>query len=186
MIQISGGTLRSRKIKSLEGRSTRPTQSKVREAVFNILNSRFYFEDFKWVDLFGGSGIMSFEAISRGFPEATLIENNPKAAGLIRENIQSLQLQQSTHLHQQDAMQWLNTFYLQCAPSVFFIDPPYQSDFVQKIVDFIRAATNGLGENILVIETDSRITWDYPDSFQLFKTKKYGSSRLDFLQSNEN
>lgn len=186
MIQISGGTLRSRKIKSLEGKSTRPTLSKVREAVFNILNSRFYFEDFHWVDLFAGSGIMSFEAISRGFPAATLIENHSKAAALIRENIETLKLQKSVRLHQQDAMHWLNIFYSQCEPSVFFLDPPYQSDFVQKIFEFIQGAEKGLKENILVIETDSRITWDYPESFQLFKTKKYGSSRLDFLQSHEN
>ena len=74
---ITGGEYKGRKILAPEGNITRPTLSKVRMGVFNTLFSIIGdFEDKTFLDVFGGSGIMGLEALSRGFKEVTVFEKN--------------------------------------------------------------------------------------------------------------
>ena len=75
-MQITGGYLKSRKINSPKGTNVRPTLSQIRESVFSILKSLMDFEGALFLDAFAGSGIMGFEAVSRGFSYAAFVENS--------------------------------------------------------------------------------------------------------------
>lgn len=88
MIRIIGGDFGGRKMWTPKGYETRPTPERVREALFNILQTEITGANF--LDLFAGSGSVGFEALSRGAGRVTFVENSPKALEIIRRNLKML------------------------------------------------------------------------------------------------
>ena len=87
-MRIIAGKYRSRKLSTLEGLSTRPTLDQVKEAIFNSLGG--YLVDMNILDVFGGSGALSLEAISRGARHSTILDSNFAAIEIIKKNASSL------------------------------------------------------------------------------------------------
>ena len=87
--RIVAGTVGGRRIE-VPPRGTRPTSEKVREAVFNSLESLTELDGARILDLYGGSGALGFEALSRGAGHATFVEADKRAAGVLRANAKSL------------------------------------------------------------------------------------------------
>ena len=86
-MRIIAGKWRGRPLEAPAGQGTRPTADRVREALFSMLLSRLgSFEDLRVADLFAGSGALGFEALSRGAASATFVENDARAAAIIRRN----------------------------------------------------------------------------------------------------
>ena len=85
-MKIVSGIYGGRPLKTLEGKTTRPTSDKVRGAVFNMIGP--YFEGGRVLDLYAGSGGLSIEAVSRGMSSAVLVERDRKAQAVVAENIQ--------------------------------------------------------------------------------------------------
>mgnify|MGYP001119717371 len=83
-MRIIAGKYRSRKLITLEGLATRPTLDQTKEAIFSSLGG--YINDFVILDVFGGSGALSLESISRGAKEAYIIDSNPDAVKIIKKN----------------------------------------------------------------------------------------------------
>ena len=84
---ITGGVYKGRKIQAPDEKITRPTLSKVRQGVFNTLFSLIGdFDNKSFLDLFGGSGMMGLEALSRGFASVSVFEKNPKVAQILKKN----------------------------------------------------------------------------------------------------
>ncbi|WP_373757106.1 RsmD family RNA methyltransferase, partial [Streptococcus ferus] len=84
-MRIVSGNYGGRPLKTLEGKTTRPTSDKVRGAIFNMIGP--YFDGGRVLDLFAGSGGLSIEAVSRGMSEAVLVERDRRAQAVIQENI---------------------------------------------------------------------------------------------------
>ena len=90
-MRIIAGRWRGRVLEAPRGRGTRPTADRVRETLFSMLASRLgSFEDLRVADLFAGSGALGFEALSRGAAQASFVENDSKAAAIIRANAEKL------------------------------------------------------------------------------------------------
>src|SRR2546423_8496432 len=89
-MRIIGGEFRSRRLKSLPGTSVRPTPDRMRETLFNILQTRI--EGATFVDAYAGTGAVGIEALSRGAAHAYFLEKNRVALEAIRENVASLSL----------------------------------------------------------------------------------------------
>ena len=86
-MNITGGIYNGRKVQAPDEKITRPTLSKVRMSVFNSLYSELStFENKTFLDMFGGSGIMGLEALSRGFKSVTVFEKNRQSAEIIKNN----------------------------------------------------------------------------------------------------
>ncbi|EJG60217.1 hypothetical protein AMCSP15_001873 [Streptococcus pneumoniae 2071247] len=85
-MKIVSGIYGGRPLKTLEGKTTRPTSDKVRGAIFNMIGP--YFEGGRVLDLYAGSGGLSIEAVSRGMSSAVLVERDRKAQTIVAENIQ--------------------------------------------------------------------------------------------------
>ena len=85
-MKIVSGIYGGRPLKTLEGKTTRPTSDKVRGAIFNMIGP--YFEGGRVLDLYAGSGGLSIEAVSRGMSSAVLVERDRKAQAIVAENIQ--------------------------------------------------------------------------------------------------
>ncbi|MBO5947314.1 16S rRNA (guanine(966)-N(2))-methyltransferase RsmD [bacterium] len=173
---ITGGKYRSRKLISPAEKIVKPTLSKVRESVFNILYSRIDFKDKTFLDLFAGSGIMGFEAISRGFSTLIAIDNNANNITLLKKNASSLGI--DGKFIKYDALKYLK------APKdkvdVIFIDPPYDTDLANFALDEI--INNGIlnKDGIIIIETRKNKQIDF-DGYTVIKECNYGLCNLYFL-----
>jgi 16S rRNA (guanine(966)-N(2))-methyltransferase RsmD len=130
-MRVIGGEYKSRLIDMPKGLDMRPTQDKVREAVFNILsdvNGR------RVLDLFAGSGAFGIEALSRGAERAVFVDNNYKCIDIIRSNLESLSIDGSRYeIIKSNALSIFPR--LEKAGEVFeiiFMDPPYYRDLAKK------------------------------------------------------
>lgn len=123
-MNIIAGKAKGRKLATLPGVVTRPTQGKVRAALFSILMA--WVPDAEWLDLYAGSGAIGLEAASRGARRVVLVENAPGAAGIIRDNIASTKLA-GAELLALDALASLPRLAGQ-GFDVVFMDPPYVVD----------------------------------------------------------
>ncbi len=170
-MNITGGKLKGRIVKAPETLTTRPTLSKVRMSIFNVLYSLIgEFEGKSFLDLFAGSGIMGLEAASRGFSSITAIEKNKNVFNIIKLNYANLNVE--GRLLCTDALKFLaNTKdYF----DIIYIDPPYLSgiynDVLQKLPPFGAA----------VVEHSKPVDFS---AFKLLKSKNYGGKILSYISS---
>ena len=127
-MRVITGSARGAKLKTLEGLETRPTSDRVKEAVFNII--QFEVEGRRVLDLFAGSGQMGIEALSRGASYAVLVDRNPAAVKIIKENVKKVRFEDRTTILQADYLRYLST----CTEKfdIIFLDPPYAENFLEK------------------------------------------------------
>lgn len=132
-MRIISGSARGRRLKELQGMDTRPTTDKVKESIFNII--QFELEGRKVLDLFGGTGQLGLEALSRGSVHCTFVDQRRDAAALIRDNIKTCGFQEQTRVVQGDSL----SFLASCREKfdVIFLDPPYQTDLLEKSMEAI-------------------------------------------------
>lgn len=166
---ITGGNYKGRKVQAPDERITRPTLSKVRQGVFNTLYSLIGdFEGKTFLDLFGGSGVMGLEALSRGFSDVVVFEKNPKVAQILKKNYYELGLKPNLKIG--DSIKLLETTNLSF--DVIYIDPPYYSGIYEEVLDKIR--TKGL----IVVEHSEVLS---QNRLSLIKEKVYGGKHISFF-----
>src|SRR5579885_1525759 len=127
-LRVTGGTARGRAIESPPGRDVRPTSSKIRQALFNILQSRlspgFSEGDYHFLDLFAGTGMMGIEALSRGASELIAVEADRKLAQNIIQSLEKLGLEGEVIAGDvRETLDKLPAYYF----DVIFADPPYKT-----------------------------------------------------------
>ena len=149
-MRVISGSARGRRLLELSGRDTRPTTDKVKESIFNIL--QFDIQGRRVLDLFAGTGQLGIEALSRGAQAAVFVDHSPKAAGLVRQNLERTGLAQHASVVQSD---W-RAFLSACRGEKFqliFLDPPYATGTLQAAMETI-AAVDILSEHgIMVCES---------------------------------
>ncbi len=167
---ITGGKYKGRKISAPDEKITRPTLSKVRMGVFNTLFSIIGdFNGKTFLDVFGGSGIMGLEALSRGFEEVLVFEKNPKAAQIIKTNYKALGLTPNIKIGDSlKLLQKVDKNY-----DVIYIDPPYLSGIYEEIFAQINS------DSIIIAEHSEDIT---SQNLTFIKEKNYGGKRVSYFQ----
>ena len=170
---ITGGIFKGRKIIAPDEKITRPTLSKVRQGVFNVLFSEIGdFEGKSFLDLFGGSGIMGLEALSRGFDEVVVFEKNPKVAQVLKKNYSTLGLQPNLKIG--DSLKLLEK--LDRNFDVIYVDPPYYSGVYEEV--FCKLGNLNLQDTIIVAEHSESLNIE---GFTLIKEKNYGGKLVSFF-----
>lgn len=132
-MRVISGTARGRRLKELPGMETRPTTDKVKESMFNII--QFDIEGRTGLDLFGGTGQLGIEALSRGAAHITFVDARRDAAALIRENLKTVNFSQQAQVIQGDALAFLSSCQEQF--DLIFLDPPYQTDLLERCLGVI-------------------------------------------------
>lgn len=127
-MRVIAGTARSVPLKSRDGLDTRPTTDRVKEAVFNII--QFEIEGRSVLDLFGGSGALAIEALSRGAKDAVIVDKDPQAVSAIRENLERTKLRQHAEICRMDYLMFLNSCKKRF--DLVFLDPPYAEKFLEN------------------------------------------------------
>lgn len=174
-LRVVAGDFGGRPLKTLEGKTTRPTTDKVKGAIFNMIGP--FFDGGRVLDLFSGSGSLAIEAISRGMSSAVLVEKDRRAQAVIQENIKMTKSEEQFQLLKMDAARALTQLTGQF--DLVLLDPPYAKE---QIVDNItQLEEQGLlsEEVMLVCETDKGV--DLPEevsNFGIWKQKTYGISKV--------
>ena len=174
-MKIVSGTYGGRPLKTLEGKTTRPTSDKVRGAMFNMIGP--YFDGGRVLDLYAGSGGLSIEAVSRGMVQAVLVEKDRRAQAIIASNIQMTKESHKFQLLKMEAHQALGQ--LQGTFDLVFLDPPYAKEQIVADIETL-AERDLLGEEVMVVcETDKAV--DLPEEIAclgIWKEKIYGISKV--------
>ncbi len=169
---VTGGKYKGRKILAPDEKITRPTLSKVRQGVFNVLFSEIGdFAGKSFLDLFGGSGIMGLEALSRGFEEVLVFEKNPKIAQVLKKNYATLGIKPNLKIG--DSLKLLCK--LEQKFNVVYIDPPYYSGVYEEV--FSKLSKISLKNTIIVVEHSEQLAIE---GFNLIKEKNYGGKLVSF------
>ncbi|AND79777.1 16S rRNA (guanine(966)-N(2))-methyltransferase RsmD [Streptococcus pantholopis] len=174
-MRIVAGEFGGRPLKTLEGKTTRPTSDKVRGAIFNMIGP--YFTGGRALDLFAGSGGLAIEAVSRGIAEAVLVEKDRKAQAVINANIKMTQKAKQFRLIKKTAAQAVKE--LTGCFDLVFLDPPYaKEEIVQNIT--VMEAEGLLAEGaVLVCETEKTVVLpETIGTIRMWKQKKYGISKV--------
>ncbi len=179
MMRIITGSARGMKLETLEGEATRPTAERTKMAIFNIL--QFDIEGRKVLDLFGGSGQMALEALSRGASSAFICEANNDAFEIIKKNAQKTKLFDRVRLVCTDYKSALRSLSGREKFNIIFLDPPYKSDYMK---DALKNIVDGdLIENGGFIVCESDISEPFSaDGMSLYKHSKYGRAYITILE----
>lgn len=174
-MRIVSGKFGGRPLKTLQGKTTRPTSDKVRGAMFNMIGP--YFDGGLVLDLFAGSGALSIEAISRGMSEAVLVERDRGAQAIIQENIKMTKAEQQFKLLKMDAKKALSQLHQPF--DLIFLDPPYAKEEIVATIETLDE--RGLfSEDVMVVcETDKAVKLpEEVASLGIWKEKIYGISKV--------
>ena len=154
-MRIISGTARGTKLYTLEGQATRPTLDRVKESLFNIIQNEII--DSNFLDVFSGSGAIGLEAASRGAKKVILCDKSKDAINIISRNIEKTHLKENVELYNLDYETLLKNKVKE-KMDIIYIDPPYNSDFAIKSVEYIISQKIADENSIIIIETDKEIT----------------------------
>ena len=174
-MRVITGTARGRKLKELPGLDTRPTTDKVKESIFNIV--QFDVEGRRVLDLFGGTGQMGIEALSRGAERCTFVDLRKEAAAVIRENLAHCGLADKARVVQGDSMAFLSG----CKEKfgLVFLDPPYRTGLLEKTLEAIAAIDIVVENGIIVCESPMESTLpELPAPYEKGREYRYGKIKI--------
>ena len=180
-MRIIGGKARGTKLYTLDGDNTRPTLDRVKESLFNIIQTKI--PDSVFLDLFSGSGAIGLEAISRGAKKAILCDKSKDAIQIIKKNIEKTHSQERVELHNTDFTECLSKIKEQL--DLIYIDPPYKTDFILKALEIIQNSRMTKDTTIIILETDEeeRILKQIENlKFEVIDKRKYGIAHIIFLK----
>lgn len=182
-MRVIAGKARSLKLKTVEGLETRPTTDRIKETLFNMINSRL--ADCNFLDLFSGSGAIGIEALSRGAKSAVFVENNRAAVDCINANLKTTKLEANVQILVMDAISSINN--LDKGGKVFdviFMDPPYNHLFEKQVIENLQNSNIISEDTLIIVEASLETKFDYIDDtkFCIIKEKKYKTNKHVFIE----
>lgn len=180
-MRIIAGENRGHKLKSVPGMRTRPTADRVKEAVFSSLEPLLCGSRF--LDVFGGTGSIALEAVSRGAASAVIIERDDTALSVIRDNIAACGKQSRCRVIRGDSLAVLERLQRQGAQfDLVYVDPPYQSGLYETVLARLAEGLLAPGGMIL-LESAKNTSLSIQNSiFYIHKEKCYGDTRILYLK----
>jgi 16S rRNA (guanine(966)-N(2))-methyltransferase RsmD len=174
-MRVITGTARGVQLKTPEGIQTRPTSDRVKEALFSII--QFDVPGKRVLDLFGGTGQLGIEALSRGAKSAIFVDAGDKACKLIRENLHRCKMDNNAQIIRADYLQYLQTCRYKFG--LIFLDPPYAEVFLENALKKITEIDILESGGIIVAErpVGKDLPWDFT-GYSRSKDYKYGNTLL--------
>ena len=180
-MRVIAGEARSLPLKTPQGADTRPTTDRIKETLFNILQTRLPCGVF--VDLCSGSGSIGIEAISRGARRAYFVENGKEAARCIADNLAFTKFTDRAVLLKQDAVSALASIREKHA-DIVFMDPPYQAGLEPPVLAALSCAPYVDGDTLVIIEADLKRDFSFAQDygFTVTREKRYKTNKHVFLK----
>lgn len=175
-MRIIGGKYKGRNFHPGKAFNARPTTDFAKESLFNVLNNNFDFEQLKVLDLFAGTGSISFEFFSRGVQDITMVERNFKHVRFIQSVLK--ELNEQAIIYRTDVFKAVSKFDVQF--DLIFADPPYD------LKRFAEVASLVLKSNILkpgatfILEHSKQ--YDFSNRQEFIEIRKYGGVNFSFFR----
>jgi 16S rRNA (guanine966-N2)-methyltransferase len=174
-MRIIAGELKGLHFESPKNHKTHPMSDKMRGALFNMLGD---LEDLSVYDAFGGSGALSFEAISRGAKKALVTEIDKHAWSVIKQNIDKLGLEEQIKAVRANASGWSENNYT-TQFDIVLCDPPYLAVKQNQLTQLTR---NVKPEGLMVLSLPSKMTLPKFEDMNLERDSNYGDGSLAFYR----
>ena len=174
-MRVITGKARGVQLKTPEGLQTRPTSDRVKEALFSII--QFDLPGTRVLDLFGGTGQLGIEALSRGAKSAVFVDAGEPACKLIRENLKRTRMEGQGKVVRSDYLDFLSRTKEQF--DIILLDPPYAEVFLENALKRITEIDILRSDGIIVTERPlgKELPWEFP-GYQRSKDYKYGKTLL--------
>ena len=174
-MRVITGKARGVVLKTPEGMATRPTADRVKEALFNII--QFDIPTARVLDLFGGTGQLGIEALSREAKSAVFVDEREEACRLIRENLKRTKFEQYSRVIRSDYMAYLKT----CKEKfdIILLDPPYAEVYLENSLKMITEIDILQTGGIIVAEypIGKELPWEFP-GYSRSRDYKYGKTLI--------
>ena len=180
-LRVIAGKAKGTRLKTVPGDTTRPITDIVKEALFNILGNEI--EDNRILDLFGGTGAVGIEALSRGARFVTFLDKSQQAVKTISENLAKTRLNAQAEVLRTDAFSYLSDPQ-KLDFDLIYVAPPQYKVMWQKAMHMIDDNPRLLHDDGQVIVQINPIEWEEVklNSFTVFDTRKYGDTLLVFFE----
>ncbi|HPJ22145.1 MAG TPA: 16S rRNA (guanine(966)-N(2))-methyltransferase RsmD [Clostridia bacterium] len=175
MPRIIAGEAGGIRIQTLEGRNTRPTGDRAKEALFSMLGDIYYGKAV--LDLFAGSGSLGLEAVSRGASSVVFVDQNPRCAEIIRKNAAMCRFNEKVRILRADSAKALRVLSEEKRKfGCIFLDPPYDKNLVSSSIENILTGDIIENEGILVIEHSSlELPKTEGTGLEMYRNRNYGA-----------
>ncbi len=183
-MRVIAGIARSLPLKTPNGMQTRPTSDRIKETLFNMLQSDIPGAVF--VDVFSGSGGIGIEALSRGAKKAYFIENDAAAIQCISQNLSFTKLEDNAIILKQDAVGAIHNIYEKTV-DIIFMDPPYASGLEKSLLIGFSNMKYVTEDTVLIVEADLKndFAWTKEYGYKILKEKCYKTNKHVFLMREE-
>jgi len=179
-LRIIGGKYRGRRIEPPSNFKARPTTDFAREGLFNILNNRIDFETSSVLDLFSGTGSISYEFASRGAMQVHLIDKDPRHIAGIKRIINEIGFENIRTIHI-DVRAYLKTCSIKY--DVVFADPPYDLKWLKELPDMVTGSGVIKEDGFFILEHPKAL--NFTNHPQFFEHRNYGGVNFSFFKPSE-
>jgi 16S rRNA (guanine(966)-N(2))-methyltransferase RsmD len=176
-LRIISGKYRGKRINPPAGFTARPTTDFARESLFNILANRISFEEVSILDLFSGTGSISYEFASRGAKTVHLVEKDPKNISFIRRMVVEMDFENVKALHI-DVKAYLKTCRLRY--DVVFADPPFNLPWIESLPDLVTSSGVISNTGFFILEHPKDLS--FKSHLLFFEHRNYGSVNFSFFK----
>ena len=174
-MRVITGKARGVSLKTPSGMATRPTSDRVKEALFSII--QFDIANASVLDLFGGTGQLGIEALSRGAKQAVFVDQRQDACDLIRENLRRTNLAENAKVVKSDYLAYMQ----RCTEKfdIILLDPPYAEVFLENSLKMITEIDILQSGGIIATErpTEKELSFEFP-GYNRSKDYKYGNTMI--------
>ena len=178
--RITAGTERGRLLKTRPGRSTRPTTSLVREALFNIIGESI--RGARVLDLFAGAGTLGLEALSRGAEKAIFVDSARACATIVAENLAATGFASQGEMACADVIDWLSIHRSELSSiNLILLDPPYHDPILDRVLQALDRAPLK-SEALVVAEHHRSDLLPVLSRLRPVQARDYGTTRLSFMR----
>lgn len=178
-MRVISGYLKGRKLEGYDISGTRPTMDRVKESLFAMIQD--YLSDSVCLDLFSGSGNLGIEAISQGAKFCYFVDHQKTSIRCIYKNITALQIEKHASIleyHYIKALKMLKNKKM----NIIFLDPPYQTDYIEKCLILISQYDLLADGGIVICESDHMDKIIYHGDYEVLKSREYKDKVIVILK----
>ncbi|WP_315905901.1 16S rRNA (guanine(966)-N(2))-methyltransferase RsmD [Priestia koreensis] len=181
-MRVVSGTKKGLALKAVPGTTTRPTTDKVKESIYNIIGP--YFEGGLGLDLFGGSGGLGIEALSRGLDKFIFVDRDGKAIQTIKTNLATCGFEDQAEVYRNDADRALKAILKrQLQFDLILLDPPYKAQKLKALIEFISEASLLTSTGKIVCEHDKGVSLpETIGTYERTKAEIYGITAITIYE----
>ena len=179
-MRVIAGSARRLRLVTPEGNDTRPTQDRIKETLFNMIQNQVPGAVF--IDLFAGSGGIGIEALSRGARKAYFIENNVAAYKCILENLKTTHFEDVSTVFKQDVVLGLRGIK-ESEADIIFLDPPYHGELYERTISQLSEMSYVTENTMIIMECSKDFDLSFAEDygFEVRRIKEYKTNEHVFM-----